>query len=117
MHDFVLFINNMRVGVYFARYILLMLGLIWLILTVIFAWAEDQTLGNSIYFGLITAMTVGYGDIAPATPTGKAASAAIAVVGVITAGIYVGIATRAVAMSLHGQRLTRDSRPGECDVE
>jgi voltage-gated potassium channel len=94
-----------------------MLGLIWFILTVIFAWAEDQTLGNSIYFALITAMTVGYGDIAPATPIGKAASAAIAVVGVITAGIYVGIATRAVAMSLHGQRLTRDSRPGECDVE
>jgi voltage-gated potassium channel len=117
MHDFVLFINNMRFIVYFARYILLLLGLIWIILTVIFAWAEDQTLGNAIYFALITALTVGYGDITPATPIGKAASAAMAVVGVITAGIYVGIATRAVAMSLRGHRLTRDSRPGQYDVE
>jgi voltage-gated potassium channel len=117
MHDFLLFMNNMRFIAYFARYILLLLGLIWIMLTVIFAWAEDQTLGNAIYFALITGLTVGYGDITPATPIGKAASAAIAVVGVITAGIYVGIATRAVAMSLRGHRLTRDSRPGQYDVE
>ena len=86
-------------------------------LTVIFAWAEDQTLGNAIYFTLVTGLTVGYGDITPVTPIGKAVSAAIAVVGVITAGIYVAIATRAVAMSLRGQRLTRDARPGQYDLE
>ena len=117
MQDFLLFMSNIRFIAYFARYILLLLGLIWIMLTVIFAWAEDQTLGNAIYFALITGLTVGYGDITPATPIGKAASAAIAVVGVITAGIYVGIATRAVAMSLRGHRLTRDSRPGQYDVE
>jgi voltage-gated potassium channel len=117
MQDFLLFMSNMRFIAYFARYILLLLGLVWIILTVIFAWAEDQTLGNAIYFALITGLTVGYGDITPATPIGKAASAAIAVVGVITAGIYVGIATRAVSMSLRGHRLTRDSRPGQYDVE
>ena len=88
-----------------------------MMLTVIFAWAEDQTLGNAIYFTLVTGLTVGYGDITPVTPIGKAASAAIAVVGVITAGIYVAIATRAVAMSLRGQRLTRDARPGQYDLE
>ena len=88
-----------------------------MMLTVIFAWAEDQTLGNAIYFTLVTGLTVGYGDITPVTPIGKAVSAAIAVVGVITAGIYVAIATRAVAMSLRGQRLTRDARPGQYDLE
>ena len=117
MQDFLLFVNNMRFGAYFARYILLLLGLIWIMLTVVFARAEDQTLGNAIYFALITALTVGYGDITPVTPMGKAASAAIAVVGVITVGIYVGIATRAVAMSLRGQRLTRDSRLEQYDLE
>jgi voltage-gated potassium channel len=88
-----------------------------MVLTVIFAWAEDQTLGNAIYFTLITGMTVGYGDIAPVTPIGKAASVAIAIVGVITAGIYVAIATRAVAISIRGHRLTRDSRPKPYDLE
>jgi voltage-gated potassium channel len=53
---------------------------------------------------LITGLTVGYGDITPVTAMGKAASAAIAGVGVITAGTYVGIATRAVSMSLLGHR-------------
>jgi voltage-gated potassium channel len=117
MHDFLLFVNNMRFIAYFARYILVMLGLIWIMLTVIFAWVEDQALGNAIYFAFITAMTVGYGDITPVTPMGKAASAAIAVVGVITAGIYIAIATRAISMSLRGHRLTRDSRPGQYDRE
>jgi voltage-gated potassium channel len=117
MQDFLLFVNNMRYGAYFARYILLMLGFMWIMLTVIFAWAEDQTLGNAIYFTVITGLTVGYGDITPVTPIGKAASAAIAVVGVITAGIYIAIATRAVSMSLRGYRLTRDSRLGQYDVE
>ena len=74
-------------------------------------------LGERDLFRLITALTVGYGDITPVTPIGKAASAAIAVVGVITAGIYVGIATRAVAMSLRGHRLTRASRPAQYDLE
>ena len=86
-------------------------------LTVIFAWSEDQTLGNAIYFTLITGMTVGYGDITPVTPISKAASVAIAIVGVITSGIYVAIATRAVAISIRGQRLTRDSRPKQYDLE
>ena len=86
-------------------------------LTVIFAWAENQTLGNAIYFTLITGMTVGYGDITPVTPIGKAASVAIAIVGVITAGIYIAIATRAVSMSVRGHRLTRDSRPKQYDLE
>jgi voltage-gated potassium channel len=107
----------MRFIVYFARYILLLLGLIWIMLAVLFAWAEDQTLGNAIYFALITGLTVGYGDITPVTPIGKVASAAIAVVGVITAGIYVGIATRAVSMSIRGHRLTGDFRPGQDDLE
>jgi voltage-gated potassium channel len=117
MHDFLLFVNNMRFIAYFARYILLMLGFIWIMLTLLFARAEDQTLGNSIYFALITGLTVGYGDITPVTPMGKAVSAAIAVVGVITVGIYIGIATRAVSMSLRGHRLTRDSRPKPYDLE
>jgi voltage-gated potassium channel len=117
MHDFLLFVHNLRFIAYFARYILLLLGSIWVMLTVIFAWAEDQTLGNAIYFTLITGMTVGYGDITPVTPIGKAASVAIAIVGVITAGIYVAIATRAVAISIRGHRLTRDSRPKPYDLE
>jgi voltage-gated potassium channel len=117
MHDFLLFVNNVRFIAYFARYILFLLGFVWIMLTGIFAWAEDQNLGNAVYFALITGLTVGYGDITPVTPIGKAASAAIAVVGVITAGIYVAIATRAVSMSLRGHRLTRDSRPGQNDLE
>ena len=79
-------------------------------LTVIFACGRPD-LGERRLFRVDCGPHGGLRRHHPVTPIGKAASAAIAVVGVITAGFYVGIATRAVPMSLRGHRLTRDSGP------
>jgi hypothetical protein len=53
----------------------------------------------------ITGLTVGYGDITPTTASGKAMSIVAALIGVITSGIYVAIAAKAVAASVEGRRL------------
>lgn len=36
-----------------------------------FALTEELSPGDALYFSLVTAATVGYGDIHPATPAGK----------------------------------------------
>lgn len=58
---------------------------------------EGLSLGDSIYFAFITALSVGYGDICPTTILGRLLSVAIGVVGMVTVGMTVAIANRALA--------------------
>ena len=43
----------------------------------VFAWAEDKSFGDSLWWSVVTAMTVGYGDFAPATTAGRLAGVAL----------------------------------------
>jgi voltage-gated potassium channel len=43
----------------------------------VFALAEDKTFGDSLWWSVVTAMTVGYGDFAPATTAGRLAGVAL----------------------------------------
>ncbi|MGB5832863.1 MAG: potassium channel family protein, partial [Thiohalocapsa sp.] len=90
-------------------------GLMLLGLTL--AWAEDWTLGDAAYFTLITGLTVGYGDMTPVTTLGRIASIASAIVGIVATGLYVAIASKAVATAIHGQRLSRDIKIADADVD
>lgn len=77
-----------------ARVWPLMLGLILIIgiLSVIVGRREGWSIWDSLYFGFITALTVGYGDMRPSSPLGKLLAVFIALFGLITTGIIVAIA-------------------------
>ncbi len=62
--------------------------------------AEGIDFGNSLYFAVVTALTIGYGDITAKTTLGRVTSLAIGFVGVIFVGLMVGVASRAVAHSV-----------------
>ena len=62
--------------------------------------AEGICFADSLYFAVVTALTIGYGDITAKTTLGRVASLAIGIVGVIFVGLMVAIATRAVAHSV-----------------
>ena len=118
MRDFLLFMHNLKKISYFVRYIFGFLVLILMLLALTLAWVEDLTLGDAIYFTFITGLTVGYGDITPVTRLGKIVSVAMAFVGVVTTGIYVAVASKAVQASIHGIRLSRgEFLPGQPDRE
>jgi hypothetical protein len=47
--------------------------------------------GDGLYWSLITAASIGYGDITPKTGVGKAIAAGLGVMGVITIGVVAGL--------------------------
>ena len=61
---------------------------------------ESRDRLDAIYWGFITATTVGYGDIRPMGRLSKALSVLIALIGMIFTGIMVALAVNAVTESL-----------------
>jgi hypothetical protein len=49
------------------------------------------TYGDGLYWALITASSIGYGDVTPVTTVGRVIAATLGVMGVITVGILAGL--------------------------
>ena len=62
---------------------------------------EGLGFGQALYLAFITALTIGYGDIAPITAAGKVTSVVLGLLGLFFIGLVVGIATRALMLSMH----------------
>lgn len=85
------------------------IGLLLLILggSVLVSFVENISLGESIYFSFITALTVGYGDLTPATPIGRFLSICIGVIGMIFFGVIIGISTRIIIRQMHPEEFKK----------
>jgi voltage-gated potassium channel len=67
-----------------------------------FASVENTSVGNGIYWAITTMTTVGYGDITPKTPEGKAIAISIMLVGIGFATLVIGaIAERFIKRPVH----------------
>ena len=60
----------------------------------------------SIYWAIVTLTTVGYGDIAPATPLGQAVSAVIMLIGYSMLAVPTGIITSELSLAKENQKKT-----------
>ncbi len=65
---------------------------------------ESLELGDGVYFAFITGLSIGYGDITPATSWGRVVSVLIGLIGMIFVGLTVAVATRALADSVRERR-------------
>lgn len=67
---------------------------------------EQWGKGDSIYFGFITATTVGYGDFHPKKNSSKFAAITISIVGLIMTGILVALSLEAVGIVIDTHSIT-----------
>ena len=83
-----------------------LLGLLALLLVggVAISYVEQLDLAEAIYFSFITGLTIGYGDIAPATNWGRVLCVLIGLIGMTFTGITVAVATHSLADSLRHNR-------------
>jgi hypothetical protein len=96
-HEFRHFVRHFLRYTYFVRGVLACLLLLIAVGGVAISYLENLSLSDSIYFAFITGMTIGYGDISPATVCGRLVSVGMGMIGVLFTGMTVAIATRALA--------------------
>lgn len=75
------------------------LGVIIAALSVWVGWREGWSVSDSLYFGFITALTVGYGDFRPTLGQTKFIAIILALFGLVTSGILVAIGVEAAALT------------------
>jgi voltage-gated potassium channel Kch len=81
-------------GLLGAQFVLVILGGIG------FARCEGIPILQGVYFSLITATTVGYGDISPKTGIGQCIGVFLALIGTILFGLVVAVATQALRVAV-----------------
>ena len=95
----------------FSHYFFHAPGRVWQIFLGLFVWLlfnaaaiaylENMPFDDALYFSFITGLTIGYGDIAPATGAGRILAVLTGLVGVLITGLVVAIAVYALKETLH----------------
>ena len=83
--------------------LMLMLSAIVLLLGLAVGRLENWPWFDAIYWGFITATTVGYGDIRPLRRPSRLLAILIAFTGVTFTGIFVALAINAATLAFHGK--------------
>ena len=71
-----------------------------------------RSIPESIYWAIVTITTVGYGDIAPATPLGKFIASIMMFIGYGIIAVPTGIITTEIAIAVRGKKHGHETCPG-----
>lgn len=107
MKDFLAYLRHFFYILKLVRHMLAGLLLLLLIGAGLIAIVEDMNFGEALYLTAITGLTVGYGDIAPTTVTGRIVSVLIGLIGLIYFGVVVAAANSAMRHVVEDKREAR----------
>jgi len=111
--DFLQFLRHFHNVIFYVRGVLLALLLLLSLCMLVFVFAEDMSLGKSVYLTLITSLSIGYGDIVPVTTFGRVASVVSGIIGVVSIGLTVAIATRALSKFAEQKKREEKAPPSD----
>ena len=109
--DFLQFLRHTLAIIQFIKGVLLALLLVLLACAALLVLAEGLRVAEALYFVLVTALTIGYGDITPTSPLGRVVSVATGLIGIVITGIVVAVVVRALAMAIEEKRREQDPEP------
>ena len=69
---------------------------------------ENLDLEESLYFAMITGLTIGYGDIVPVTVVGRVVASCLGLVGIVLTGMLVATAVHGLRDAVDAVRLSDD---------
>ena len=95
-----IFVHRFFYGIYLLLPVLVVLTALVIALGQVVGRIEKWGWFNALYWSLITALTVGYGDIRPSTHRTKMLSAVIALIGIMFTGVIVAITVAAATKAL-----------------
>ena len=110
MRDFGRFLRHLFETVFFVRHVFAVFVVLLAACVIVIVLAEDMPVGRATYLVLITALTVGYGDVTPVTAAGKVASVASGILGLLVTGIVIAIAVRALGQAAEEKRAEQAPR-------
>ena len=96
IRDLLRFVRHVFEILRFIRGVILA-SLLLLICVAVFVFAEGLPIGQAVYLVLITALTIGYGDVTPETALGQTVSVVTGVIGILITGIVVAVVVRALS--------------------
>lgn len=97
------FLKLFGTGILLVLPLFALLGLVVVVLGQVVGRLEGWTRYDALYWSLITATTVGYGDIRPKRRSSKGLSVLVALVGIMFTGILVAVTleTSSIAFRQH----------------
>ena len=89
------FVGGLLLGLRVVWPILSVLLLLVVALGCVIGWIEGWRVSDSLYFSFVTALTIGYGDLAPKTLITRALAIAIGLGGVLFTSLIAAITVKA----------------------
>ena len=79
---------------------------------------EGWGVGSGLYFGCITGLTIGYGDLVPTRPLTRVLAVAIGICGIVLTGLIAAVAVAALQAAMRPELLTAaKGRPARVGVK
>lgn len=105
------FLHFFFYGLVFISPILLLLLMLILAGAWLFHRVERRPFGEALYMALITAFTIGYGDMTPQKPITRVTAVLLGLTGVIFTGIIVSLAVFATTEALQSASIASARAP------